>query len=83
MKEPLPGGVNAAGEVFLLNAMGRWRSLRAIVWMQWTAGAACGGVSVFSEMNHCENTQIVCEEIVEIHEMITAWGKNKKLYLQI
>jgi len=51
--------------------------------MQWTAGAACGGVSVFSEMNHCENIQIVYEEIVEIHEMITAWGKNKKLYLQI
>ncbi len=25
MKEPLPGGVNAAGEVFLLNAMGRLR----------------------------------------------------------
>ena len=36
-----------------------------------------GGVSVFSEMNHCENTQIVCEEIVEIHENDNRVGKNK------
>ena len=28
------------GSFFLLDAMGRWRSLRAIVWMQWAAGAA-------------------------------------------
>ena len=25
---------------FCLNTMGRWRSLRTIVWMQWAAGAA-------------------------------------------
>ena len=31
-----------AGMRFLLDAMGRGCRLRAIVWMQWAAGVACG-----------------------------------------